>query len=726
MKRLLSLTLAAALLAALTLPAAAEEETQDARLANVTSLVKEALDLDTEGYETFRGGLSENLVPMWELSWEGERRSLSVSALEDGTIVSLYRWEYDPSPGDYRAAFPAFPESGGNADRELAEDFLARVLRTGEAAELKDRDEGSSLGASSGSSWSGTLVLNGLPSPLHYSIRVVGGVVEHFDRDVPEGAVVGGVPSPDAPADAAKAREDLAGTLKLQLEYVLDKPGDTRAVLRYVPEKGAHTFLTDAKTGELIDLTELGAKMDRRIALTAGGGNAAPTAKAEMAADEAGLTRAEQEGVRQMEGVLSQEALDKAVRAESAYGLRGYALTGASYESLPVKDGQEGKVTCTLRYARTDNGERLNRNIVVDAKTGDVESVWSSAPYGREKKLTEEDALKKAEAFLKAYCPDWDLTLYQRDDGVRPLRETGGPDWQFTFAQKVNGLPFPNNAVFLSIDAADGSVYALSSSWNEEMTFDGANGLVSMETALSAWAGTYEAVLAYRNVPQKLSKSDPAQAKLIEQDMEYYYGLRLTYALEREERFAGVDARTGTPVQEAQGSAREPLTYTDLAGSSAKADIEKLAQYGAGYAGGKFRPSKSITQWELVALVFSLRGAPLDPEAVKKEDDGRESAYYDAYRMGLLRSSERDDEAVLSRADVARMLLNAAGYGPAARLGGIFRCDYTDKASIPEEELGYAAVAQALGMAEGTYAGARTATRGEAASMLCRVLERAA
>ena len=427
MKRLLSLTLAAALLAALTLPAAAEEETQDARLANVTSLVKEALDLDTEGYETFRGGLSENLVPMWELSWEGERRSLSVSALEDGTIVSLYRWEYDPSPGDYRAAFPAFPESGGNADRELAEDFLARVLRTGEAAELKDRDEGSSLGASSGSSWSGTLVLNGLPSPLHYSIRVVGGVVEHFDRDVPEGAVVGGVPSPDAPADAAKAREDLAGTLKLQLEYVLDKPGDTRAVLRYVPEKGAHTFLTDAKTGELIDLTELEAKMDRRIALTAGGGNAAPTAKAEMAADEAGLTRAEQEGVRQMEGVLSQEALDKAVRAESAYGLRGYALTGASYESLPVKDGQEGKVTCTLRYARTDNGERLNRNIVVDAKTGDVESVWSSAPYGREKKLTEEDALKKAEAFLKAYCPDSDLTLYQRDDGVRPLRETGGP-----------------------------------------------------------------------------------------------------------------------------------------------------------------------------------------------------------------------------------------------------------------------------------------------------------
>lgn len=724
MKRLLSLTLAAALLAALTLPAAAAEDSQDARLAKVTAQVKKTLALDTEAYETFRGGLSENLTPVWELSWESDRRSLSVSALEDGTIVSLYRWEYDPSPSDVRAAFPTFPESGGEADRETAEAFLSQVLRQGEAVELKDREGGLSLGSSSGSSWSGTMVLNGLPSPLHYSIRVSGGVVEHFDRDVPEGAVVSGVPSPDAPADAAKAREDLEGTLKLQLEYVLAKPGDTQAVLRYVPEKGAHDFLVDAKTGELLDLTELEAKMDRGLARNTAAGGAVPMAKAEMSADEAGLTKAEQEGVRQLEGVLSQEDLDKALRAQSAYGLRGYALTGASYETLPAKEGQKGQVTCTLRYARTDAGERLTRNLTVDAKTGDVESVWSSAPYGREKKLTEEEALKKAEAFLKTYRPDWDLTLYSRDGGVRPLRESGGPDWQFTFARKVNGLPFPANAVYIGMDASDGSVYALSSSWDEDIAFDSANGLVSMETALSAWAGTCEPVLAYRNVPQKLTKAGPAQAKLMEQGMEYYYGLRLTYGLERTETYGGVDAKTGEPVRETQGSAREPLTYTDLAGSAAKADAEKLAEYGAGYAGGKFRPAKSVTQWELVALISSLRGAPLEPEAVEK--DGRESAYYEAYRLGLLRSSERRDDAVLSRADVIKMLLDASGYGPAARLGGIYTCGYADKSSIPEEGLGYAALAQALGLASGTYAGSQTATRGEAASMLCRVLERTA
>jgi len=723
MKRLLSLTLAAALLAALTLPAAAAEESQDVRLAKVTALVKEALALDTEAYETFRGSLSEELAPVWDLSWEGERRSLSVSALEDGTVVSLSRWESRASaPASNEGGFPSFPENGGAEDRAAAEAFLARVLRKGEAAELKDAEGAASLGGSD-RAWSGTLILNGLPSPLHYSIRVEDGLVEHFSRDVPETAAIGGVPGPEADASADEAKEKLAETLKLQLEYVRE-PGSAKAVLRYVPEAGAHTFLADAKTGELIDLTELEEQLRLGYRSAAGGANAAPSAKtADTAAEEAGLTKAEQEGVQQLEGVLPKEELDKALRAESAYGLRGYALTGTSYESEAGTDGRAGRVLCTLRYALTDGGERLARNITVDAKTGDVDSVWSSAPYGREEKVSEEEALKQAEAFLKTRFPDRSLVLYRTDLEIMPWRAETQPYRHFTFAQAVNGLPFRGNAVHVGIDNADGSVYSLSSSWDESVSFDGANGMVSMETALSAWAGTYETVLAYRNVPQKLSKADPAQAKLLEQGTEYGYALRLAYGLERAESCAGVDAKTGAPVREEWDGVRQPLSYDDLAGSSARADVEKLARYGAGYAGGKFRPSQNVTQWELVALVYSLRGAALEPEAVEK--DGRENAYYEAYRLGLLRSSERDDGAVLSRGDVIKMLLNAAGYGPAARLGGIYTCAYSDKGSIPAEELGYAALAQALGLASGTYAGSRTATRGEAASMLCRVLERA-
>ena len=91
--------------------------------------------------------------------------------------------------------------------------------------------------------------------------------------------------------------------------------------------------------------------------------------------------------------------------------------------------------------------------------------------------------------------------------------------------------------------------------------------------------------------------------------------------------------------------------------------------------------------------------------------------------MGALTAREREDAAILTRSDVVRMLLDAAGYGSAARLEGIFTCAYTDRADIPADELGYAALAQALGLAQGVYAGAHTATRAEAAVMLCRLLE---
>lgn len=720
MKRLLSLTLAAALLAALTLPAAAEEPAQDARLAKVTALVKEALALDTEPYETFHGGLTEDLVPLWDLSWEAENRSLSVQALEDGAVVSLSRWEYDPSPDAEWSAFPSFPENSGDADREIARDFLSRVLRPGETAELKD-PEGSLSGSGS---WAGTLRLNGLPSPLHWSVSVENGAVDHFSRDVPETFGVGGVPSPDAASPRDKADVNLKNTLRLNLEYVFETPGAARAVLRYVPEV-THDFLVDAKTGEFLDLTELEENMNAPEVPRAGKlANTAAGAEDAAAGVEGGLTLAELEGVQKLEGVLPYEELDKMLRAESAYGLGGYAL--ASYVYNPWSDEDSGKsgVDCELRYAGNEGKERLRRNITVDAKTGDVRAVWSSAPYDRAAKLTQDQAREKAEEYLKALCPDRAPAFYSAPENQAvPLREKKDPAYSFRFARQENGIFFPANAYEVSIDAADGSVYGLSVTWDEDMTFQDPKGAVFVEEALKTWAGTYDTVLAYRNVPKKLTKADPAQAKLLERGMEYAYALRLTYGLEREESYAGVDAMTGELVQNARGTSREPLTYGDLAGSPAKADIEKLAKYGAGYAGGRFRPGKTITQWELVALVSSLRGGALEPEAVEK--DARESAYYSACRMGLLRSSERDDSAVLTRGDVVKMLLSAAGYGPAARLSGIYACDYTDKSSIPEGELGYAAIAQALGLASGTYAGTRSATRGEAASMLCRVLERA-
>ena len=687
----------------------------DARLAQVTQAVKDTLGLDTSAYDTFDGGCAEELVPVWNLHWDSGSRSMSIQALEDGTVISLTRWESGAvSSPRYGWVFPTFPETGGEADRAVAEEFLRRVLRPGETVELEESTKGS-LDNSYWSSWSGTIRLNGVPSPLRLYFSVENGQVENFSRDVPETACIGGVPSPNPSAALEKASAGLKDTLNLRLEYVFETPGTPKAVLRYVPE-ASHEFLADAGTGELLDLTELREKVDHIYAVSGGGVNTTAAAM-DTAAVEEGFTEAEQAGLQELEGALPKEELDQILRSTQAYGLEGYVLSSVSFEKW------DEDLTCTLHYSRLSGSNRLHRTFYVDARTGEVLAVYSSAPWDREAKLTQEQALAKAEAYLKEVCPDRTMELYTGSTD-RLLDARSGPSYEFYFCRKENGIFFPANEYHISIDNTDGSIYYLSITWDEDMSFQDPSGIVSMDVAKRAWAGTYEAALAYRSVPQKLTGDDPVQARLMEQGLEYYYGLRLTYGLEREAAYEGVDAKTGKPVRQERGNAQKPLAYGDLDASAAKADIEKLAEYGVGYASGRFRPEKALTQWELTALLYSLEGRALDPENAGEEE--RNNAYFYAYRCGALRQEERNDSAPLTRADLVAILLNAAGYGPAARLGGgIFTCAYTDKNEIPSAGLGYAALAQALGMVSGTYAGNRAATRGEAASMLCRVLERA-
>ncbi|MBQ6985403.1 MAG: hypothetical protein IJQ25_00265, partial [Oscillibacter sp.] len=65
------------------------------------------------------------------------------------------------------------------------------------------------------------------------------------------------------------------------------------------------------------------------------------------------------------------------------------------------------------------------------------------------------------------------------------------------------------------------------------------------------------------------------------------------------------------------------------------------------------------------------------------------------------------------------------GYRAVANLNGIFTCSYADKDDIAAQDMGYAALAQGLGLVQGTYNARETVRRGTAAAMLCRAMERA-
>lgn len=717
MHRFTAFLLTAALLTALCVPAMAAAETADARLARVTQTVKDTLDLDTEAYTDFRGDVYEQELGMvWTLRWSGNGSNLNIEALEDGTIVNYFRNDAEPERYNYGNTLPVLPKADAAKAKASAEAFLKKVLdgKT-ESVELGDPISTAQLN-STVTRFNGRILLNGLPSPLNYSIAVRGSdnAVSSFYRDALANSFLGNVPSAKPAVTKDAAAKTLKDTLKLELIYVTDENDAAKAVLRYVPKDYTEQYV-DAQTGKLV-------KPDGDMVIFNG---ASPAATEEAAADAGGslraLTQAELSGIEKLEGVLDSAALDKAIRAESAYKLDGFSLSRANYRL--VKENDAERVLCTVSYAAHEDkdGYVATRSFTVDARSGKVESLYSYGRWDKDVKsaVNLAAAQNAAGAFLNRFTDHAGaFALYATEDRTAD----GAPSYGFTFARKVNGYFFPANSCTVQIDRVSGAVVGVSYAYDEKIAFDAVDGIVGETAALDAWMNTYDVVLAYRSQPKELSKSVPAEAKLIDIGYRSFRTLLLTYGLEREGYFPGIDAKTGKPVALPQSDGK--LAYNDVAKHWAAQEINALAECGVGYAAEAFRPNKQLTQWELVALIASSRGYCVDVDNAPTEE--RDNVYETAYRMGALTRAERADDALVFRGDLVRILLNSAGYGPVANLIGIYTCSYPDAATIPLGDLGYAALAQGFGMVKGSYNMETLATRAVAAVMLYRLMQREA
>jgi len=724
-RRLLSLALVLVMLGSLTLPAAAAPAA-DARLASVTAQVKKTLGLNTDAYTEFYGDLAEDILsPSWYLDWGGEDGSLSITTTENGKILSYRRYANTIS-GSSGAFAPSFPAGSQDSAMAAAKAFLNKVLVRGETATMEARPVRLDATAYR---FSGEILLNGLSAGLSYSISVdcADNEVTSFSRDDINGRVMGGIPSASAKTTQSKARTTLRDTLALRLEYVLPEDGGKQAVLRYLPEYGDEYYV-DAKTGKLVNLTEL-ARTVEEGAMAGGSLNGAlkDEAAAEAPEAESSLSKAEQQGADKLKGVLSRDALDAKARAITALGLASYTLSGADYTvTRESNENAPAEVIATLRYGRQVNGISWRRTVTLDAKTGKLMDVYSSGrmPEDPVERTVDTAAAKAAAAsFLTAQCGTQfsQCDLYTSTDA---LENDTRISHSFTYAQKVNGYFYTGNSIYVGVDATDGSISSYSNSFDDEVTFDSAVGILTTDQAIDAWLDTYEVQLGYILVPTAIDYSRPEYKPLMDYGIGYLYKLTLGYTLQREDYLLGIDAKTGKAVEPSWASEEDGIRYSDVAGHWAQDKIEKLAEFGVGYTGGNFSPNAALTQLDLIALLASTEGYIYDASREKAADD----LYEYAYRLGILAKSERNDKAVLTRTAAVKLILNAVGYGPVAQLQGIFRTKFADDISIPAESYGYVALAQGLGMVNGDASNRflpnANTTRAQAAVMLYNLMAR--
>lgn len=704
----------------------------DARLTKVAQKVVATLAVP-EDYTQFYGEPSETpLGTRWELSWSAESKGMNVSATDEGKVLSLYTWENEPyvAPARNAGTFgPSFPEMTRAQARTYAEAFLERVLTEGESAHFGD-DESDTLSATQ-YNFNGSILLNGESSPMTFSLRVRlrdGAVVSFRRGDTSE--YVGPIAAPDTVTTTEKAGALLKGTIDMKLEYVLaeTKEGEAkRAVLRYLPVYG-DDYYVDAATGKLVNLTELRRNLQGDYGALRGGVKAVATndaAEAEkFATSGRALTEVELAGVAKLEGVLDQEGLEKAAKAWAELALEGYAIANVNYSV----DRETGAVTARVVFAKNTEEGVYRRTVTVDAKTGELQSMYSSNPWTEtegEVKLTAAQAQEKARAFLTKL---WGGQLTKTEVYDSSEAQSGREVFGFTFSQKVNGYFFPDNSISVTVDPVDGSIRGFSKSFDDTVTFDSAEGIVSLDTAIAAWAATYPVDFGYVEVPVKLDLNEqPVLYKaLVDAGYSYYNTLKAGYAYgDREGWYLGVDAKTGEPVKGQGYTEPGKITYDDISGHWAEAVLTELARYNVGWFGGKADPGGALTQQDYLVLLLSADGYRYDDLSQKETLD---DLYRTAYRRGLLTEEERNETKVLNRAEMVKMLLNSLGYGPVAQLKGIFKVDFKDAVSIAEADLGYAALAQGLGLVQGdnagNYAPARSAARAEAAMMLWRYMKR--
>lgn len=722
MKRTLCLLLCAALLAT---PAAAasESSTTDQRLSQVTQAVKNTLKLDNS-YTSFHGELQEDpLRTLWQLEWTADDQStLTVTADEDGTI---YRYRYEPADTNSQSSdkLPSFPAISRETARQTAQDFAEQVLQDHESVDLSQSDSTPSLTSSSTHSFSTDLELYGLPSPISLSITVDGdtGKLLRYSRNDSYTTYIGTPVDPASlglsadPSQNAQAYDKATALLgeqaTLRLEYVLNDDGKT-ASLRYLPAS-TDDWYVDAKTGKLTNLTQ----KTRALYDKYGGAMGSADAAAEATANS-GLSDAEQAGIAQMEGVLDKQTLDSKMRSWPELGLTDYTLASCIYSI----DAEDGTVYANLRYTRTEENNLRNDWIQVNAKTGEIESVsgssWTEAGFTPKYTLTDAQAI--AESFLSRLWPDQYKTcaLYESTE-ADPDSDTA--QHVFVYSQKVNGYFFPRNSITISVDALTGAVTYLNRNFDAQPTFDSADGLISAETAHAAWMDTFDTRLGYLEVPEEASASTEG-AHLAEMGYPFVDRLTLAFYLEQPTRMQGIDAKTGQPI--AWQSGEQDITYSDLSSTWAASAAQALAHYNIGWLGGALQPTKSLTQLDLMALLCSVDGYLVD----LSEENAADRVYDYAIGCGILTRSAREDDRLMTRAELVKVLLDNGGYGEAAQISGIFRCTFSDAQDIPEAYYGYAAIAQGLHMVSGDEAGrfaaGQTATREEAISMLYQFMAR--
>lgn len=279
-------------------------------------------------------------------------------------------------------------------------------------------------------------------------------------------------------------------------------------------------------------------------------------------------------------------------------------------------------------------------------------------------------------------------------------------DYTFVFYRMENEIPYYDEGLAVTISATTGRVIAYSQSWSAKM-FPPGTAYVPTEAKqqiLSRGGYGLQYVAAAKGTNRFPSLTRDVSVFLV-------YGFTPGRPLYASMETGKLSYPNGTAYM-----ADLPKTFADIAGHPYQNQIETLLSGGVINTGEYFYPDDSIDQRQFLGLML---------RAFSTEEQYYGLDVYDIMvtERSVLSWDEKNDEALLTVGEAIRYVVRYLGYGEVAELTDTYKTSFVDEFAIAPENLGYAAIAQGLGLVQRNLLLPNSIlTRGRACEMMYNLL----
>jgi len=644
---------------------------------------------------------------------------INVAVDENGMILNYNKY----TPYDYIQT-KKLPRLSRQDAKTKAEEHINKIA-PGLTKELQYQEAAQESTLNSSYFFNYYRVVNGIPfynDSVYVTVNRDTGELQDYSRNWTDKA---GFPSASGYISLKEAQEAYAKNLGLRLVYRSSMKDEVMTVFpAYVPVYSNSGYAVDALTGERVRLSGnyyYGGAGD--ISLTFN----QEKASIQMAAGGIRLNPEEQEAVQNAAKLISQEEAEKVARAAKFLGITDGHKLQSYYLGSNWSDKNE--YTWSLYFNKPADENNYYEDYIsvsINAKNSVITSFYRGAPNneGARPKNDKVKAKSEIDAFLKEHYAQYlkELEYDELATGENVIYTTDKlpNNYNFTFTRIANGVPFPDNGVYINYDNLSGTITSFNLNWYTT-EFPAVDKVIGLEAAYKSLFERVGLALEYRlQYPEGSERIyDPASIENA--------SILLTYALNQNKPLY-IDANSGL-LQNYDGTEyKEPekVEYTDIKGHFAEKQIMVLADNGIYLKGKEFKPNAAITQLEFMALLsktLNYYGPVISTSSIGKEAD---DLYVFLRREGIVKEDEWKPTQYVTREEAVKYIIRALKYDKVADISGIFNIKFADKAAISADLTGYVAIAAGLGIVNGDgvrFNPKKNVTRGESAVMIYNYLQ---